>query len=182
MRCFLALPIPEATAEAIDAIQEGLRGANWTLEENLHLTLVFLGDQDRRTLADLDSALQAVSAPPFAVTLQGVGAFGSAREKRLAFASVAENPALRHLQAKLENAARAAGIAVENRRYAPHVTLARWGRGEVADGALQEYIAANNLFRAEPFEADRFILYRSDLGRSGALYTPMAEYALNGRR
>lgn len=178
MRCFIALPVPEETAEEIDAVQEGLRGADWTPEENLHLTLVFLGEQDRRTLADLDSALQAIAAPAFPITLQGVGAFGAAKDKRLAFATVAENPALRHLQAKVETAVRSAGIAVESRRFTPHVTLARWRRGAVSEEALRDYLAANNLFRAAPFAADRIILYRSDLSRGGALYTPLAEYPL----
>lgn len=178
IRSFIALPIPEPAAEAIDGVQENLRGANWVPEENLHLTLLFLGTQDRRTLEDLDAALIGVAPPRFELALSGVGCFGGGRDARLVFAGVDESAPLRALQRKIETAARSAGIEIADRRFTPHVTLARWGRGEVRADALQAYIERENLFRSPSFEVSEFVLFRSDLSRHGPTYTAMARYPL----
>ncbi len=179
MRSFLALTPPEETIEALLDLQEGLPGANWAPPENLHLTLVFLGDQPRRTLEDLDAALLKVDAEPFELTLSGVGSFGG-RDARLVFAGVAESAPLRRLQGKLATAARQAEIEIETRRFAPHVTLARWGKGAVSAERLAAYVQANSLFAAAPFTVESFGLFRSELGRSGANYDLLAEYPLSG--
>ena len=178
MRCFIAIPMPETVVDAIDDIQTGLRGANWTTQDTLHLTLVFLGEQHRRSLEDLDSALVALDAPAFEMTLAGVAAFGGAKGARLVYAGVADCPPLRALQAKVEQATREADIPLEAKRFTPHVTLARWGRGAVTEEALGAWISANALFRSPSFPVDSYTLFRSELTRSGALHTPMAEYAL----
>lgn len=178
MRCFIAIPMPEEIVDAIDDLQTGLRGANWTTQDTLHLTLVFLGDQHRRSLEDLDSALIGLDAPAFDLSLSGVDVFGGSKGARLAYAGVEESPPLRSLQAKIEQAARDAEIPIESKRFTPHVTVARWGRGAVASDALGAWISDNALFRAGPFPVESYILFRSELSRSGALHTPMAEYAL----
>lgn len=177
MRCFLALTPSDEVLDALCDLQEGLPGANWAPEENLHLTLVFLGDQPRRALEDLDAALLQIKETPFELTLSGVGAFGG-RDARLVYAGVSESPALRRLQAKTETAARHAEIEVEGRRYTPHVTLARWGRGRVSEAELARYMALHSLFSAGPFEIDRFALFRSELSRGGPHYERIADYEL----
>ncbi|MEL6978631.1 MAG: RNA 2',3'-cyclic phosphodiesterase [Pseudomonadota bacterium] len=178
MRSFIAIPLPEDIADAAEDLQEGLRGANWTDAETMHLTLAFLGEQDRRSLEDLDSHLLGLDAPSFSLALEGVGIFGDPREARLVYAGVADAPLLRRLQSKVMGAAREAGLSLETRRFTPHVTLARWSRGAVPAEPLLAYLSAHNLFRSAVFDVTSFTLYRSDLGRSGAAHTPLAEYAL----
>ncbi|MEO1292441.1 MAG: RNA 2',3'-cyclic phosphodiesterase [Pseudomonadota bacterium] len=177
IRCFVALPLPDALTDAIDDIQTGLRGANWQPEENMHLTLAFLGDQDRHSLSDLDLCLAEIRAAPVDLHLRGVSHFGG-RDPRLVFVGVDPNPTLMHLQNKVETAVRAAGIDLPGKRFVPHVTLARWGRGAVQAEALQAYVEANNLFQAKAAEIDAFALFRSDLNKHGARYTEMARYPL----
>lgn len=177
MRCFISLAVPEDVADAIADIQEGLPGASWTLEENLHLTLAFLGEVDRRTLEDVDSGLARLDAPAVELQIAGVGEFGGV-DGRVAFARVSENAALRRLQAKVARAAADAGAPPPARRYTPHVTLARWSRRGVSGEALRAYEERHALFRAGPWTADAVRLMRSDLGRSGALHTELAAYPL----
>lgn len=180
MRSFIAIPVPADVADAVDDIQTGLRGASWTLPETLHLTLAFLDDQPRPTLEALDAHLLQVKSPTFSLSLRGVGVFGEGSTARLVFAAVAACAPLTRLQAKVAAAARDADIPLPARRYHPHVTLARWRRGDVAADALGRYLAAHSLFAAPPFEVNSFTLFRSDLGRSGAAHTPLAEYPLRG--
>ncbi|WP_254813714.1 RNA 2',3'-cyclic phosphodiesterase [Rhodovulum sp. ES.010] len=122
-------------------------------------------------------AFQAVHAPAFDVTLEGLAMFGHGTPRNV-HAGVAENPALRHLQAKLEQAARNAGVAVERRRFTPHVTLARLRPGAVDRPRLERAVAAGSAFRAGPFAVTGFGLFRSDLGRGGAHYRELERYAL----
>lgn len=179
MRTFLAITPPEEVRDSLIDLQEGLLGANWSSEENLHLTLLFLGEQPRRALEDLDAALLQVAAAPFDLRLEGVGVFGG-RDARLVFAGVADSPALLRLQSKIAIAAQRAEIEVDSRKYAPHVTLARWGRGRVSAEALAAYLSAHNLFASEAFTVSSYALYRSELSRSGAHYELLAEYPLHG--
>ena len=82
MRSFIAITLPEAIVEQLEDLQDGLRGATWSVSETFHITLAFLGDQPRRTLEDLDSHLIALDAPAFDLTLTGVGVFGQTRASR----------------------------------------------------------------------------------------------------
>lgn len=177
IRTFLALELPGTTKTELEGLQQGLRGANWTAREHMHVTLLFLGSQHRRALEDLDSALLSLSAPGFDLQFSGVGHF-ERRDGRAIFAQVSENPDLRRLQSKIANAARGAGLDFEDRRYHPHATVARWRRGDVPQPALSEYEARWNLFKSSPFHVSEFHLFRSDLGRGGPTYTILASYPL----
>ncbi|MEO1328212.1 MAG: RNA 2',3'-cyclic phosphodiesterase [Pseudomonadota bacterium] len=177
IRSFIALSIPEPIADLVDDIQTGLRGVHWTPGEDLHLTLAFLGDQDRHSLADLDAGMVKLDHPRIALTLSGVDAFGGG-QPRSAHVGVVENPDLRRLHEKVAQIARRARLEIEERRFAPHVTIARWRRGAVGPEAMARFAAAHNLFRAGPFEVDAVRLFRSDLGRDGPRYEEMAAYPL----
>lgn len=177
IRSFLALAIPPEQSDLLMDLQDGPRAARWTDAEGFHLTLAFLGELDRPTLEDLDAGLLGVSEPRFSLTLSGTGVFGGERPRAL-YAGVADGAPVRRLSDKVTGVAEAAGVAVDRRRYTPHVTLARCKRGEVSAAAAEAWAAANALFKAPAFEVTRFTLYRSDLGRDGPVYEPMAAYPL----
>lgn len=177
IRSFAAIAMPEPIAEALDDLQEGLAGVHWTPAENLHLTLAFLGEQTPRALEDLDAALLGLRHPRFDLRLSGVDAFGR-KDARVVFAGVAPCPSLLSLQSKVAVAARGADIALETRKYAPHVTIARLSRGAVRPERLQAYLAAHNLFETAPFAVEEITLFRSTLTRDGPIYEPMAVYPL----
>lgn len=176
IRSFVGVGIPEEVADALEDLQEGLPGANWTPAENFHITLAFLGEQPSRALEDLDAELAAMRAAPFELRLSGVAVFGP--DARLAYAGVGASEPLKRLRDKTHAAARACDIDVDARKFAPHVTLARWRRGEVRQSRLEGWLAARNLFASAPFSVDALTLYRSTLTRDGPIYEPMAVYPL----
>lgn len=177
IRAFAALALPEAVRFDLMLVQSGLPLPRPEPAENLHLTLVFLGELPEPVLADVDTAFSQVRAPAFDLTLAGLDMFGGAKARSV-HAEVAESQPLRHLQAKVETAARAAGIAVRGRRYAPHVTLGRLPERFGDRPRLEAAVAARGAYRSPPFRVEDFRLYRSWLTPAGSIYDELASYPL----
>jgi len=177
IRAFAAIALPEAARFDLGLLQQGLPLLRPVPAENLHLTLVFLGELPASVLADVDLAFGAVRAAAFPLTLAGVDLFGGAKA-RMVYAGVAAAPPLLHLQAKVETAARSAGVEVPARRYLPHVTVARLPERLDNRGRLERAVAARGGYAGPSFTVEAFHLYRSHLGRSGAVYEELAAYRL----
>jgi RNA 2',3'-cyclic 3'-phosphodiesterase len=175
IRLFVALPLPEAVAESLLALQSGVPGARWSTREQLHLTLRFIGEVDGRDANAIDEALAAISAPGFTLELKGVGAFGG-KNPRALWAGVAPNQALIHLQRKIESAVQRLGFPAEMRKYTPHVTLARLRATRA--GRVMDYISDHALYASGEFEATEFALFSSRLTANGSIYVAEREYPL----
>ena len=178
IRLFVALTLPESLRLRLSALKGGVPGARWLNPDNLHLTLRFIGEVETGTADDLDAALGGVVAHAFDLSLSGVGFFGKPNAARILWAGVQPSDALNHLQAKIEAALARAGLPVEQRRFSPHVTLARLRRSP--GNRIEQFVADNAGFHADLITVDRFTLYSSFLSSSGAIYTPEAEYPLAG--
>lgn len=178
LRLFVALDFPDDIRRRLAGLGGGVPGARWTEAENLHLTLRFIGEVPDDLAGDIDAALADVAAPAFELTLDGVGVFGSGRASRVLWAGVERSEPLVHLQAKIESALVRAGLEPEERRFTPHVTLARLK--DASQDRIGRFIAERGLFRAGPFPVDHVTLYRSHLGRTGPVYEAIAEYGLDG--
>jgi 2'-5' RNA ligase len=176
LRLFVAFPLPDGVIARLRILCAGIPGARWVEPENMHVTLRFIGEVDETTAADIDHALNAIEAPAFSTTLAGIETFGKGHKAHTLWVGVAPNPALAHLQAKVESAVVRAGQPPEQRKFTPHVTLARMTKPEM--GRLQHFIEGNALFSAGPFAVDAFTLYESRPGKGGPVYTPLADYPL----
>lgn len=180
IRLFVALPLPERIRDRLAGLCGGVPGARWEPPENFHITLRFLGEVDEGTAADIDEALDTLAEPNFPVTLDGIGTFGRGDKSRALWAGVAPCEKLRHLRDKIESAVVRAGLPAEERKFQPHVTLARLK--EASGERVGRFVADRSLFREGPFMADRFVLYESTLGKSGSVYTELQSYSLDGWR
>ena len=175
MRLFAALVLPDDVAAALSLIQAGVPGARWSTRDQLHLTLRFIGEVDGRVARAVDDALAMVRAPSFRLTLKSVGQFGGKTPNAI-WAGVETNPALRHLQRKIESALQRAGLPAETRKFTPHVTLARL-RGTPSAKVIA-YLTDHALFATRPFEVGGFILYSSVTTPNGSLYRAERAYPL----
>ena len=153
---------------------EGVPDLRWQQEEQLHLTLRFIGEVERPVAEDIANALQRIRFERFAIALQGVGKFEKRRHGAL-WAGVRPKDTLKALNAKIERACQSAGLEPEGRAYHPHVTLARW-KGRAT--GLDQFIQKNGLLSSEPWQVEDFILYESRLGRDGAHYEPVETFPL----
>ncbi|EWY37879.1 2'-5' RNA ligase [Skermanella stibiiresistens SB22] len=176
IRLFVALELPEPVRDRLIGLGGGVPGARWTERENLHLTVRFIGEVENGVVPDIDAALAAVSAPGFELVLDGVGQFGSGAKSRVLWAGVERNDALVHLNQKVESALVRAGLPREERRYSPHVTLARL-RSAPAE-RVGRFIQDRGLFRAGPIPIDHFTLFESRTGNGGPVYDPLKDYPL----
>ena len=176
IRLFVAIPLPNSLRLLLTSMQGGVPGARWVRPENMHLTLRFIGDVENGIADDLDATLSALHAPPFELALSGVGHFGKAKAARILWTGVGPSGALDHLQSKIEAAITRAGLPLEQRRFTPHVTLARLR--QAPGNRVEQFVANHAGFRAPSFMVSHFTLFSSFLSSSGATYTPEVEYAL----
>jgi 2'-5' RNA ligase len=176
IRLFVGIELPEPLRERMAALCGGVPGARWVSPENMHLTLRFIGEVEHGMADDIDAALMKLQAPRFDLTFDGTGFFGKPSAARTLWVGVRKCEPLMRLQGKVEIAMQRLGLPAEERKYAPHVTLARL-RG-VPAARLGRFVEANGHFLAGPVPVEHFVLFSSALGNAGAVYTAEARYPL----
>ena len=173
-RLFVAIRPPEEVRNQLLDLMQGIPALRWQEDDQLHLTLRFVGEVERPVADDLAADLQRVRFEPFTIALNGVGRFDQRRTGAL-WAGVGPKDQLKTLAQKVERACQSAGLPPERRAFHPHITLARWGRG-VPD--LSSFIDCHSGLKSAPWEVREFTLYESRLSRDGAHYEPIAAYPL----
>jgi 2'-5' RNA ligase len=178
IRAFLGIDLPPQIRGLLQVQQFLLPMPRKVEPENLHLTLVFLGDCPEPALEAAHDGFQALRLPGFSPSLQGLGLFGKAKPHS-AWAGVAPSPELTHLQAKVETIARRAGCPIETRKFVPHVTLGRFKTPAAEDiPRLERAVALGSGFRSEPFAVTELTLWQSHLGGKAPRYDVLARYPL----
>jgi RNA 2',3'-cyclic 3'-phosphodiesterase len=183
MRLFVAVwPPPAAVDElgrALAEVRTAVPQLRWTIPEQWHLTLAFLGEvaDDRRPELERRLARAAARHQPVTVRLSGAGQFSN----RVLFVKLGGDlPAMRRLAASAGAAARRAGIPVPDRPYRPHLTLAR--TGSTGADELRPLAARLAAFESSPWTAAGFDLVQSRLGRGPgrrAEYLTVASWPLH---
>ena len=176
-RLFVALrPPPTIRRACLDAMEDGPPGWAWQDNEQLHLTLRYIGEVDRHQAEDVADALDALRAPPVDLTLTGVGWFDQGSRGAL-FARCGPMEPLTALHRKIDHALVRAGLESERRAYLPHITLARRRSGAIDPAGWLERRAG----LATPAETiASMILYQSHIGRHGSTYEAVGITPLTG--
>ena len=107
----------------------GISGARWQSDDQLHLTLRFIGEVDRHLAGDIHAALGAIHQAAFEIALNGIGAFDRRGWPDAVWAGVLPHEPLKALHKKVDAALARVGVEPEQRAYLPHITLARLKRG-----------------------------------------------------
>jgi len=175
-RLFTGLEIPDHIIDRLAMLRGKLSGARWIDPDRYHITLRFAGDIDDLTARSFASALSEISFDSFQLSFTGLGSFGGNKPRAL-WAGLKPSEPLLRLQKAHERAARLAGLPAEPRNFTPHVTLARLR--ETRPQALAEYLSYFGGFMAEPFTAERFVLFSSRSNHGGGPYVVEAGYPFN---
>ena len=174
-RLFVAIRPPERIRRLLLGAMGGISGARWQSDEQLHLTLRFIGEVDRHRAGDIHAALGAIHHPPFEIAISGLGAFDRRGQPETVWAGVTPQEPLKALHNKIDQAIGRVGVEPDQRAYFPHITLARLKR---SSGGIRGLLEESGGLKSEPFLVDRFALYESKLTPEGAVYTAVETYSL----
>ena len=174
-RLFVAIRPPEDIRDLlIDAMDDGPE-LGWVGDDNLHLTLRFIGEVERPLADDIALALSRIRFDRFALAVAGTGMF-ERRSGGALWAAVHPKEPVATLAAKVERACTSAGLEPERRAFHPHITLARWKRRSAP--TAHAFLERTRALATPAFTVDSFTLYQSHLSRHGAHYEAVADYAL----
>lgn len=174
-RVFLGLEVPGAIRSALTLQQFLLPLPQRVAPEAMHLTLLFMGEQPDPVIEAAHDGFAALSVAPFDLRLAGLGLFGGARP-RAVWAGVAPSDALLRLQARVDRAARMAGIDPPARRFVPHITLGRFAPPAPDVAMRLERGVAESRLQDGPWRVEAMVLWESHLSAKGARYDELARY------
>jgi 2'-5' RNA ligase len=174
-RLFVAIRPPEPIRDLLIDAMDDSADFRWQEDEQLHLTLRFVGEVERPVAEDLAAALGRIRVEPFEIRVSGVGRFEQ-RNSGALWAGVEPKPPVAALAAKVERACVAVGLEPERRAFHPHITLARWKGRRTRE--LASFLERTRGLASDPFEVREFTLFESRLSRHGAHYEEVASYPL----
>jgi 2'-5' RNA ligase len=168
-RLFVGLELSSPLKAALFALDPHLPGLRWLPEEQLHLTLSFLGEVEAAAEDRLRQALGGVRVPPFFLPLRGVGVFDSGSRPSVVWVGVGKgHPHLFALHGRIQNAVLQAGLEADLRPFHPHVTVGR-AKG-ISGQALQPFLRSHAEMDFGLVKIAGFSLYSSVLATSGATH------------
>ncbi len=177
-RLFVAVHLPSDLVSGVTRVQTQLSRSRadvkWVEEENLHLTLKFLGELPEGRALDVREALGSVAGvAPFQVSLRGVGAFPGHGGPKVVWVGLSEGASeFVRLAGAVDQALAARGFAAERRPASPHLTIGRV-RGASNLEALRRGMDEVGPVALGSFECREVRLYRSVLGAGGPVYTAL---------
>ncbi len=179
IRSFIALRLPQEAVNELGDVaakmsyQDKSGALRWVDQENYHITLAFLGEQQQSDLERLAENLDAaVMQPEFASHISHISPFPETKPKLMA-ALLEKNDGLFELHKQVVSAVNSTGLVMDKRKFIPHITLARYrhSRNEFA-GGIPTAIDC-------PLYFDEVTLFESVLTSSGAEYEPIFHFPLD---
>jgi 2'-5' RNA ligase len=188
LRTFIAVAVNRFTHDRLVGLQERFAAAGapirWVEPENLHLTLLFLGEVDARETPAICRAVDQVGRQtrPFTMTLAGAGAFPTTRRPRTLIVHVTEGaPELVALHDALEAPLLELGCyRREERSYKPHLTLGRV-KGQTEAEPLAAAIKQFEGWQGGQSHVDEILVLSSELRFQGPEYAVLCRGRLRGK-
>jgi len=143
----------------------------------VHLTLKFLGKTDKK-----DQIIEVLNKipkiKPFDLNFNGLGKFGRGADIRVVWVGIKPSENLKILFDKIESHLEPIGFPREERKFSPHITLARNRQGQIPENLLNRIEDLSDQ-RIAAQEITSFQLYKSDLTISGPIYTTLSDFHLS---
>lgn len=174
IRLFIAIDLPESIIKLIAGMGRGIPTSRPVKPEQLHLTLRFIGEVNHDLFYDIQEQLQQVRFEPLTLSLQGVGYFPPRGKARVIWVGVTPIKELAKLKRRIDTQLGFCGLPSENRRFSPHITLARLKNPPMK--RVMDYLAGNAMLTSPEFIVKNFHLYSSYLIKDGAIHTIESSY------
>lgn len=189
IRSFLAFELPVDIKRVIVEVCEDVKqlplNVRWVKVDNIHLTIVFMGDVQERQIGPIQDIVKDVCLGygPFTIAIRGIGLFGSKGNPRVLWIGLdGEIDRMAYFKDNLQEGLRPFGIKVEKRRFRPHLTLGRFRKGGRAGIYLDDLLSKYHDLTSPDCIVEELVLFKSDLKPSGAVYSRLNGWPLTGKR
>mgnify|MGYP000937837107 CR=1 FL=1 len=176
LRLFIALDLSEETKHRLFAHMLALKrlrlNGSWVREENLHLTLKFLGPTDDFAIPRIEQILTMIGNDTNLIqaSIARIGAFPSLRNPRVVFFNVEDNGKIMEVFKKVDSYSAHWGGTQEERPFTPHITFIRLKQhSDLSVPSTQPLLSFKPI--KETFK--ELSLFKSTLTSSGAVYEPI---------
>lgn len=167
-RVFIAIPLDKQLSRLL--LKHVPQGLKTLPRRSLHITLLFLGNVEEGGIEQLKAVLDNLQSASFELNFSHVGLFPNADRPRLLAAGFEESAMAQELCVNLQNVIRQLGLAVDERPYRPHITLARL--------KYRRRISFTAVPLIEKICVNEIVLYKSTLSSDGAHYTVLHKKGL----
>lgn len=176
MRLFVAVDLSEDVRERIEKVLKvfkDFKGVKPVEKENLHITLMFLGEVPDRRVEVVRESLKGIRFEPFKIRLKGLGNFNY----RVFWVGVVEgNDYLSILAKEVENSLKRIGFK-RDKDFVAHATVARVKRLNPDDRTrLEKSLESFKDFEFGEMVVDSFKLKKSTLTPKGPIYEDLEVY------
>ena len=190
IRTFVAIVPPARLLAEVRRLQQRLAGKSsdrmvrWLDQEQLHLTLRFLGDVRAGQVPELKQAVAraAEGLGPFRLCLERLGCFPHTRAPRIIWIGVGQSwEVLRRLQERIMRETEDFGEPPEAREFQPHLTIARVKAPSprLARPAGQ-LVESAGIVQLGEWLVNRVEILQSRLTPKRSIYTPLGSVPLAG--
>lgn len=185
IRAFIAIEIDKPNRQKILDLILRLKRSDadikWLDENQIHLTVKFLGNIDKNKIQETRGIIKPVTDnfSVFTIRFSKIGAFPNMRQPRviwIGFDKGAES--LKLLNNKIETGLEKIGFKKEGREYKAHLTLGRV-KSLKNIAKLMPLINEINFQAHDEIEIKRLVLFQSTLTSKAAIYAPLAEFPLS---
>lgn len=177
MRLFTAIDLPDNIRERFADLQiPGTLDARWTSPSQFHVTLRFIGDANESMATRYEEALNGIASPIATCEPYGLDVLPSRRNPSVLVVGLQRSDSLLSVYDAVSTALHDVGVEPEDRKYRPHVTLARLN--DTAPERVHEVLDAYGDASLPSFTADTFYLYESTLTPDGAVHERRASFPL----
>jgi len=175
MRIFVAIDLPEDLKEKIFMVSSEIAkkiSLRLVAKENLHLTLVFLGEKTNVEVEEIKKAVAGAGSGfgKIFLTMENLEFFPPRRPRGIWFKIGGQIDKLFSLHKKIVDNLLKNGIQVEDLRFTPHACIGR------SRGKIKTEIEKIRL--EEKFTADKVTVFQSQLSAKGPTYFKLGEYGL----
>ncbi len=177
-RIFIAIELPEEIKQNLIDVQKNFQDlkAKWIKPEHMHLTMVFLGDVEEQRILRIEKICQKAvqELEPFEIEFIGLGGFPNSRRPHILWVGIENSEKLIKLQSGLASRLKNLGFKTENRKFTPHLTLARLKRRTNLKTAIEKFSKTN----FGKMKVSQIHIFKSELGPEGPRHKKINQFSL----
>ena len=183
IRTFLSIPVPLMVRSKKQMLYSTLEQSpakiNWVKDEQLHITIKFIGHTPENLFDEIKSLIIKVvaSIKPFKITINNTGCFPVPERPRILWLGVdGDLQSMKNLYINIEKEMETIGFPLNDEEYFPHVTLARIKYPQKFTPDISTFL--NSSYDPIDFKVDRVQFLSSELLPTGTLYTLLGSFPL----